>query len=76
MHDKQDESRFEVSLSYLCPSHLWHYCVQLVRPLCVTGEGKMVKLMLSQAENNMAETEAEERFCSVQAKLKGKHGDA
>lgn len=27
MQDRQDKSQFEVSLSYLCPSHLWHYCV-------------------------------------------------
>lgn len=71
-----DKSQFEVSLSYLCPSHLWHYCVELVHPSCAVSEHKMVKLMLPQAENNMAATETKQRFCFVQAKLKGKYCNA
>lgn len=70
-----DKSQFEVSLSYLCPSHLWHYRVWLVLPSCAVSERKMVKLMLPQAENKYG-CSNRKRFCLVQAKLKGKNCNA
>lgn len=50
--------------------------LQLVHPWCAASERKMVRLMLPQAENNMAATESTERFCFVQAKLKDKYCNA
>lgn len=72
-HDvrQTDKSQFEVSLSYLCPSHLWHYCVQLVHPSCAVKWWNWCyhkqKIIWQQQKPN---------FCFVQAKLKGKYCNA
>lgn len=39
MYNRQDKSRFEVSLSYLCPRHLWHYCVSASATIMCDNDG-------------------------------------
>ena len=71
------KGQFEVSLSYLCPRHLWHRCVQLEHLSRAAGEHRVGELMLPQAENYMAATETKQHVCFSASKTeKQVYGDA